>query len=335
MKSFKKILILAVSFWLLATGNWPLLFGQGTAGPVAGGTAYGNLEVGFTIPGVSWAATGLTLTYTSGTVYQSGKSNAITGSTLSLTDSKATCTQAGIQAASCNIVYWASGTGLSNTTTYATAAAAGNRLLYFCTTTGGNITGCAPASLDIVGPVPASYADGALFISPANCWMTPTTTAFTAGPALVRAAANNQVLSATTNTTGGTIAVTCDISFEGRTTANLGFIATDVSIFYGVQTTNLSSIAAATVTTVTYPSAGGSASGTVANADGTLTVTPGTLQKNTTTSGQCYNENIAFGTPFSYTDLTKVTLDQVFTTAGTTATTLQICGLLVHGTWVQ
>jgi hypothetical protein len=68
---------------------------------------------------------------------------------------------------------------------------------------------------------------------------------------------------------------------------------------------------------------------------GTYTVTPTTLQTSATSSGQCYNENLAFGTPFTYTDKTKLTLDQVFTTAGSTATTLQVCGLIVYGTWIQ
>ena len=313
-----------------------LLFGQGSAGPVPGGVNYSVLASAFSDPSVSWAATGLTLTYTNGTVYQGGSGNSITGSTLTLTGNKTSCTQAGIQSGSCNIVYWTSGSSLSVSTTYATAAAPGNRILYFCTTSsGGNITGCAPPELDVNGAIPVTYGDAAFFVQPANCFMFPPTTAFTTGPALVRAAANNIVLSGTTNTTAGTVAVTCDITFAGRTTSGLGFQASGVSLLYGVQTTALSSIAAATVSTVAYPAAGGSASGTVGGAGGSYTVTPTSLQLGTTTSGQCYNENLAFGTPFTYTNQTKVSLDQVFTTAGSTATTLQICGLIVYGTWIQ
>jgi hypothetical protein len=233
-------------------------------------------------------------------------------------------------------VYWGGGSSLSVTTTYATAVIPGNRVLYYCATnSSGNITGCAPPELDVNGAIPVTYGDAAFFVQPSNCFMFPTTTSFSTGPTLVRAAANNIVLSGTTNTTAGTVAVTCDVTFAGRTTSGLGFQANAVSFLYGVQTTALSSIAAATVSTVTYPSAGSSASGTVGSAGGSYTVTPTTLQLATTTSGQCYNEKVAFGTPFTYTDKTKVSFDQVFTTAGSTATTLQICGLIVYGTWIQ
>jgi hypothetical protein len=181
---------------------------------------------------------------------------------------------------------------------------------------------------------PVGPADGYAFISPANCAELATTTAISTGPAMVRAAAGNAVLSATTNTTGGTIAVTCQIPFATRTTAGYGWKILDVSLAYGVQTTALTSIAAATVNTIAYPAAGAAAAGTVTStAGGTLTVTPGTLQLTTTTSGQCFNEKLTFGTPLLLNaDTTGFSVDQVFTTAGTTATTLQICGVWVHYT---
>jgi len=333
---FVRTLSLLVLFLSLITCHSSLVFGQGSAGPIPGGINYNQLASAFSDPSVSWPATGLALTYTNGTVYQGGSGNAITGSTLTLTSSLTSCTQAGVQAGTCNIVYWASGSSLSVSSSYATAAAPGNRILYFCTTdSSGNITGCAPPELDVNGAIPVTYTDAAYFVQPANCFMFPTTTSFTTGPALLRAAANNIVLSGTTNTTAGTIAITCDITFSGRTTSGLGFKATSASLLYGAQTTALSSIAAATVSTVSFPTAGGSASGTVAAAGGTYTVTPTTLQTGATTSGQCYNENVAFGTPFTYTNQTKVSFDQVFTTAGTSVTTLQICGLIVYGTWIQ
>jgi hypothetical protein len=334
MKKFVRFCVSSFAFCVLGS---LLAFGQGSAGPVAGGTNYSNLSSAFSDPSVSWAATGLTLNYTAGTVWQNGSGAAITAGTVTLTTSLSTCTQAGIQAGSCNIIYWpGSGASLSATSTYATAAAPGNRILYYCTTnSSGNITACAPTELDINGSTPTTYADGAFFVQPANCFLTAGTTAFTTGPTLVRAAANNIVLSGTTNTTAGTIAATCDITFAGRTTSGLGFQATAVSLLYGIQTTNLSSIAAATVSTVAYPAAGGTASGTVGSVGGTYTVTPATLQTATTTAGQCYNEKVAFGTPFTFTDKTKISFDQVFTTAGSTATTFQVCGLIVYGNWIQ
>ncbi len=188
----------------------------------------------------------------------------------------------------------------------------------------------------VVAPCYGQATDGVVAVTPSSCWMTATTTAFTAGPALVRAAANNIVLSGTTNTTAGTVAVTCDLTdaVMSRLQSAKGAVVNDVELFYGVQTTALSSIAAATLSSVTYPAPGGTAAGTVAAAGGTLTVTPATLQLTTTTSGQCFNEKLAAGTPFAMTsDFQKISVDQVFTTAGSTATTLQLCGLLIHFTW--
>jgi hypothetical protein len=316
----------------------PAAFGQGSAGPVLGGTNYGNLSSAFSDPSVSWGATGLTLNYSAGTVWQNGSGQAINAGTLTLTTSAGTCTQAGIQAGSCNIIYWTSsaGSNLSASTTYSTAAVPGNRILYYCATnSSGNITACSPTELDINGATPTTYADAAFFVQPSNCFMTPTTTAFTTGPALVRVGANQLVYAGTTNTTSGTVALTCDITFGGRTTSGLGFQVTGVSLYYGLQTTALSSITAATVATVTLPSAGGSASGSTSAAGGSYTVSPTTLQTATTTSGNCYNEQIAFGTPFTYTNNSKVSFDQIFSTAGSAATTLQVCGLKVYGNWIQ
>jgi hypothetical protein len=332
MKKFFATWLLCLS---LVTYHSARLFGQGSAGPVAGGTNYSNLASAFSDPWVSWPATGLTLTYGAGTVWQNGSGQAITGSTLTLTTNMPTCTQAGIQAGTCDIVYWSGGSSLYTTTTYATAAAPGNRILYYCTAnSSGNITGCAATELDINGATPTTYADAAFFVQPANCFMTPATTAFTAGPALVRVGANQLVYAGTTNTTAGTIALTCDITFGGRTTSGLGFQVTGVSLYYGAQSTALSSMAAATVATVTLPAAGGSASGSATAVGGTYTVTPTTLQTATTTSGTCYNEQVAFGTPFTYTNNSKASFDQVFTTSAA-ATTLQICGLKVYGNWIQ
>lgn len=177
----------------------------------------------------------------------------------------------------------------------------------------------------------SGYADGWIYLPATRCSFTPTTTALTAGPLMVAAATGNPAFSATTNTTAGTLEVTCALNVGSRLTSGSGVTVTGVSLLYGIQTTAMSSIANPTIHTVTYPSAGGSAAGTVAAAGGSLTITPGTLQLATTTGGQYYNENISFGTPVALTtDATSLTLDQVFTTAGSTATTLQLGGILVY-----
>lgn len=331
----KKFLAVAVLCCSLFTAPRGLLFAQGSAGPVLGGTNYSNLVSAFAAPSVSWGATGLTLNYSAGTVYQNGAGTAVTANALTLTANLPTCTQAGIQGGSCNIIYWSGGSSLANTSSYAVAGVPGNRIFYYCSTnSSGNITGCFPTGLDVNGAVPVTYGDAAFFVQPSACFMTAATTAFTSAPALVRTSANNQVLQAVTNTTAGSVSLTCDVTFGGRTTSGLGFQATDIELFYGVQGTAFSSIAAATVATVTFPTAGGSASSTVSSAGSPYTVTPTTLQTATTTSGNCYDEKVAFGTPFTYNNNGKVSFDQVFSTSAA-ATTVQICGVLVHGNWIQ
>lgn len=313
-----------------------LLYGQGTAGPVVGGTNYSGLEGSFGVPSVSWAGTGLGLNYTAGVVYQKGNANAITAGSVTLAGSETTCSQAGILAGSCNIVYWpGSGSALLATTVYPTAAANGNEILYFCSaSSGGSITGCAIATEDLLGAIPATYNDGLLMVPVSNCAFTPTTTAFTTS-GITRLSANQIAWSGTTNTTAGTVAMTCDLGLEGRTTAGLGFVVKDVAIQYGVLTTALASIATPTLKTNAYPAYGAAAGDTLTSVGGTLTSIPASLQLATTTSGNFYNADFALGTPVTVTDQTKVSFEMVFTTAGTTATTLQISGLLVHGNWVQ
>lgn len=169
-------------------------------------------------------------------------------------------------------------------------------------------------------------------ISADACAMTAATTAFTAGPAWIRAAAGNPVWQATTNSTSGTITVTCDLT-EVATRIGSAARIRSVSVFYGLQTTALASIGAATVNSVLMATPGAAAAGTVTTtAGGSLTVTPASLQLTTTTAGQCFNERIVLGTPFAPQDSTRFTLEQVFTTngAGSTVTVFQICSVQVN-----
>lgn len=169
-----------------------------------------------------------------------------------------------------------------------------------------------------------------------SCTMTAATTAFTAGPAMVRVAANNTVLQGTTNSTSGTITLDCDINVPLRL-GSIGKI-NSINVFYGLQTTNLASIGAAGLASVTYANstaAGAAAKGTVSSAlGGSITQTPTALQLTTTTTGQCFNEGLRFGTPLVPAGNSKFTLEQVFTTAGagSTVTVFQICAIQVNYT---
>ena len=276
-------------------------------------------------------ATGLGITYGSGTVFYGGGSQAITGSTLTATDAMTDCTAPGY--ASCNFVYWAgSGGSLSITTTTLTAFKPTNVVVAFCTTTGGNVSACVPASRQQGLPY-VNYTDGSYFVSPSACLFTLTTTAAdTNFPAFERAGAGQLAFTMQTNTTAGTVTFTCDITPPpSRTTAGTGLSITAVDLLYGIGTTTASAMAAPTINSTTGPAVGGAAAGTVSTtALGTLTVTPVSLQLTAVTNGLFYRLSAAAGTPLTYTGAgVQLVYEQAVTTAGTTKTKVQLYGLVV------
>jgi hypothetical protein len=189
---------------------------------------------------------------------------------------------------------------------------------------------------------PAQFPDGIYKVSPNDCSLYVVTGAWAANsagaggltiPAIVRVAANNWVLQGVTTAAANAIALNCEISVPSRLTAGHGAMITGMQLFYGVQTTALTSITTPTLSSVTYNATGGSAAGAVAATGGTLAVTPGTLQLATTTSGQCYSENITLGSPILLNNaLKRVELEQIFNQTASAATQLQICGLVVYYT---
>ena len=196
---------------------------------------------------------------------------------------------------------------------------------------------CVPTTSGATTGIWASTAtDGYFFVPPSACSSAVATTAYTAGyPIMTSAASGNPVLAISTTSTAGTLEVTCPINVPTQLAAGKGVTLNAASLLYGVQTTNLASIAAATINKVVYPvstAAGVAAAGTVTTtAAGTLTATPTSLQLTTTTTGTCFDEKVSFGTPIQAVgDVTQYTLDQVFTTAGSTATIVQICGVMVY-----
>jgi len=121
-------------------------------GQQSAGTPYGNFSAGFGMPAFTYSGTALS--YTAGTIYAGGTAEAITASgasPLTATTSEGQCTAPFNQAATaCNFVYWTSGTGLSITTSYATAYNGGqNVIVAYVTTSSTAITGVTPASLTL------------------------------------------------------------------------------------------------------------------------------------------------------------------------------------------
>jgi hypothetical protein len=112
-------------------------------------------QTNFTSPFLT-AGAGLTLNYSTGSLFQGGAVVSITGATLTMTNTEASCAAPAYSA--CNFVYWTSGTSLSTTTTLATAAASGNIIVGFVTTAAGAITVITHAEFAMPGPLGVAQA---------------------------------------------------------------------------------------------------------------------------------------------------------------------------------
>lgn len=124
------------------------------------GTNYGSFSGAFAAPYLSGVGA-TTLTYSAGTLYEGGLAKSITAGTIgSLDASQSSCAAPAYSA--CEFIYWASGTGLSKTTSYATALGAGVNVIvgYLTTNSGSAILTITPASLDLPMPAAGVYECG-------------------------------------------------------------------------------------------------------------------------------------------------------------------------------
>lgn len=184
-------------------------------------------------------------------------------------------------------------------------------------------------------PPSGTMPDGVWNVPLGACGLTLTTGALGssttgANPGINFAATGNAVLQVLTTSAASVTKLDCDVTPPTRSSSGKGVTVTGLQLFYGAQTTAFNAITAPTVQTVTYAATGGSSQGTVATAGGSLSVTPATLQLATTTTGQCYSENISFATPVSLnTALQRLTLEQIFNQNTAAVQTVQICGVQV------
>ena len=172
---------------------------------------------------------------------------------------------------------------------------------------------------------PTTYAsnptDGYEFIPPSYCGLTLTTGTWAANsgagtsigvtPLVMKAQTGNSVLQGTTTAAANAFDVTCDITPRSRLTAGKSVTITAVSYMLGWQTTAPTSTGTAALNSITYAAPGSTAQGTVAAIGGSLAPTGWNHASppTTTTSGQCYTEKLALGTPYAVsTDLTRLTL---------------------------
>lgn len=276
------------------------------------------------------SGTSLRAVYTAGTISYGGASQSITADATGLltTDSKTDCSAPAY--ASCNFVYWTTGTSLSTTTTLETAFKPGNVVVAFVTTAAGDITAVVPASRTIPIP-PVQRTDRFFKVSPASCADVYTTTAADTGfPAWGVSATGESLRQFQTNSTSGTVTLTCQIEQPpSTTTSGTGISVTGIDVNYSVVTTTLTSVTDPVVYSITGPAtAGGAAAGTVVNtALGTLTLLPttGTWQGTAVTSGLLYRGSITAGTPLALNSgNVQLGIKLAFVTAGAGSTKTRI-----------
>ena len=295
MKTPRIVSLLVASVLLAAGVDYlhdrvaPSLFAQGYSG------ALPNV--------VAASGTSLRATYTAGSIPLGGSTQAITADATGLltTASKTDC--AAPTYTSCNIIYWTSGTALATTTNVLTAFKPGNVVVAFVTTTGGDISAVYPVSWNPAQP-PVTLTDLYAVVPPSACVFTYTTTAVDTGfPKFQRPAAGQVVYSTQTDTVAGTITYDCDLSsaLSQITAGGRPATITGLNFLYAPVTTTLTSMANPVMKTVTGPAAGGAAAGTVADACGTLTFDPSTIQTTAISAGTFYTLNVSCGTPLALT----------------------------------
>lgn len=134
--------------------------------------------------------------------------------------------------------------------------------------------------------------------------------------------------------------LTCNIHIPQRTTAGKGVaLLNDCTIYYGVQTTALTSVGAPTLNTITMPTSGTSETpSTVTPVSlGAVTVTPviGSANLGLTTSGAFFTEKVALNTPVPLnTDLQMIQYNQTFNQAAAAAQIVNTPGGVCHATMV-
>jgi hypothetical protein len=210
-------------------------------------------------------------------------------------------------------------------------------------TTAATLTGNATVQINYFGyTVSQSTADSIYNVPLGSCGMSvPTTGVFAAnpassgtyvGPAVVRAAANEVVLQATTTAAASAVVLDCDITVPTRSSTGKGAIVTGYQLWYAIQTTALTSITAPVVNTTTFPVSAGAAAGVVAAAGGALTGNPlaASLILTTSASGACQSVNELFATPVVLGTLNqKLTTTWVFNQTAASAEVIQFCGAQV------
>lgn len=202
---------------------------------------------------------------------------------------------------------------------------------YTCPTAGPYLNVWVPAG----GVQPNVTTTNAVWIPPGACgWSTTGTTTGTNGLTTTGASGTptNQVQVSSAGASANTLICTLQSPF--RTVANRGMAITTVDVTYGVQTTALTSINGAALSTITYPTPGATETpSTVTPVAITPTISQSSTTGNlaTTTAGSFYTSRLTLSSPLNFvTDDQSLLIKLVFNQSAAAAQIVNTTGMLVH-----
>lgn len=312
----------------------------------------------FQSPWLTCVTNSLVCSLGTGTIYTPNGPVSIVPGSVTVTGSATTCARPGFT--SCDFIYSNSSGTIATSQTLSTAAAAGDTILAYLTTSSSGVLTLVTPYMDTSGPPLTSTTDGYYWITcvgagsaNASAAAALTINPAAAGTGLVVQGTSLQVTQAyqvaTTNTGTNTHQYDCPLLGGGaaRITAGKGVAITSVAVFYGVQQASLGT-QASTAASGTYngtivfndivlPTAGSAASTVtpVRLDSGTLGISPAaaSAQVSTTSAGAFYN--VTF-TPASAIPLTTTLVDPKLSftlqCTATTATTSNVLGAMVFFT---
>lgn len=183
-----------------------------------------------------------------------------------------------------------------------------------------------------------NMSDFVVPFGPGDCaWSATGTLGATTGLNLQAIGASFTSVNSISTTAAGasTDTLTCNIHIPYRTTTGKGAQPLDCVIYYGVQTTALTSVGAPTLSSITMPAPGTAetASTVTPVSLGAVTVTPviGSANLGTTTAGAFFSEKVSVTTPvFLNTDQQVIQFQQTFVQSAAAAQIVNTPGGVCH-----
>jgi hypothetical protein len=203
-------------------------------------------------------------------------------------------------------------------------------IIYTGPASGGAFSG---SVINCIGSRWSGQTDKVFYVPPTQCTFAPTTLT-TTNTYIQTGSSNTFVLNGTSNAAAGTNTLTCNIVIPTAVTALQGAVITDITGYYGSQTTAPTSIGTATLGSISFatPATGAAASTvTPVSFGGTITNTVPTAITTVTTAGSFLPIKSALGTPVTLSTDNQILVYKLpFVQSAASAMTINTPGLIVH-----